>query len=247
MKKNYFAVLLLLSTVSFLATAQEANNRVAPADGPEASFSGVDSAQQRIAEVSVDKFEVEGSWTCSMSSDEGIIQGRLFEGSPKQKQPLAAEEGLNLPDNKVFGAKVSFYRRGYNSFEVRAVKPLPIEGITKTISVWVAGRSYPHVLKLILEDFLGERYELYVGKLNHAGWKLMSVSIPPQNSVSQTGIVQKDYHYGISMGLKVVGFRIECDQIHTYGNYYIYFDDLRAVTDLYEVDFRDADDIKDNW
>ena len=181
-----------------------------------------------------------------MSSDEGIIQGRLFEGAPKQKQPIPEEEGLNLPDNKVYGAKVSYYRRGYNSFEIYAVKPIPVEGITKTVSVWVVGRSYPHVLKLILEDYMGKRFELYVGKLNHAGWKLMTVAVPPQNAAG-TGIVQKDYHYGTSMGLKVVGFRIECNPWEAYGNYYIYFDDLRAVTDLYEVDLRDEDDMKDTW
>ena len=181
-----------------------------------------------------------------MSSDEGVIQGRLFEGAPKQKKPIPEEENLNLPDSKVYGTKVSFYRRGYNSFEVRAVKPIPVEGITKTVSVWVVGRSYPHVLKLLLEDYLGQRFELYVGKLNHAGWKLMTVAVPPQNAAG-TGIVQKDYHYGTSMGLKIVGYRIECNPWEAYGNYYIYFDDLRAVTDLYEIDLRDDDDMKDSW
>ena len=181
-----------------------------------------------------------------MSSDEGVIQGRLFDGSPKEKKAIPEEENLNIPDSKVYGTKVSFYRRGYNSFEVRAVKPIPVEGITKTISVWVVGRSYPHVLKLLLEDYMGKQFELYVGKLNHAGWKLMTVAVPPQNATG-TGIVQKDYHYGTSMGLKVVGFRIECNPWEAYGNYYIYFDDLRAVTDLYEVDMRDDDDMKDSW
>ena len=181
-----------------------------------------------------------------MSSDEGVIQGRLFDGAPKQKKAIPEEENLNLPDSKVYGTKVSFYRRGYNSFEVRAVKPIPVEGITKTVSVWVVGRSYPHVLKLLLEDYMGQQFELYVGKLNHAGWKLMTVAVPPQNAAG-TGIVQKDYHYGTSMGLKIVGFRIECNPWEAYGNYYIYFDDLRAVTDLYEIDLRDDDDMKDSW
>ena len=57
---------------------------------------------------------------------------------------------------------------------------------------------YPHVMKLLVEDFWGKRFELYVGKLNHSGWKLMTVAIPPQNSAGKTGIIQKDYHYGTS-------------------------------------------------
>ena len=246
MTKKYVTILALLSAISLFAFAQENTRDASSLDQVDPSLIGVESAEQRLKEVSVDKFENEGSWTCSMSSDEGVIQGRLFEGAPKQKKPIPEEENLNLPDSKVYGTKVSFYRRGYNSFEVRAVKPIPVEGITKTVSVWVVGRSYPHVLKLILEDYMGQQFELYLGKLNHAGWKLMTVAVPPQNAAG-TGIVQKDYHYGTSMGLKIVGFRVECNPWETYGNYYIYFDDLRAVTDLYEVDLRDDDDMKDSW
>ena len=246
MTKKYFTVAALLSALSLFAFAQENTRDASTLDQADPSRIGVESAEQRLKEVSVDKFEQEGSWVCSMSSDEGVIQGRLFDGSPKEKKAIPEEENLNIPDSKVYGTKVSFYRRGYNSFEVRAVKPIPVEGITKTISVWVVGRSYPHVLKLLLEDYMGKQLELYVGKLNHAGWKLMTVAVPPQNATG-TGIVQKDYHYGTSMGLKVVGFRIECNPWEAYGNYYIYFDDLRAVTDLYEVDMRDDDDMKDSW
>ena len=246
MTKKYFTVAALLSVLSLFAFAQENTRDASSLDQVDASRIGVESAEQRLKEVSIDKFENEGSWVCSMSSDEGVIQGRLFDGAPKQKKAIPEEENLNLPDSKVYGTKVSFYRRGYNSFEVRAVKPIPVEGITKTVSVWVVGRSYPHVLKLLLEDYMGQQFELYVGKLNHAGWKLMTVAVPPQNAAG-TGIVQKDYHYGTSMGLKIVGFRIECNPWEAYGNYYIYLDDLRAVTDLYEIDLRDDDDMKDSW
>lgn len=247
MIKKYFTILALFLAVSLCAFSQENETFAGPNDSASAAQIGGDAAEMRLKEISVDKFEMEGSWVCKMSADEGVIQGRLFEGSPKQKKPIPEEENLNIPDEKVYGAKISYYRRGYNSFEIYAVKPLPIEGITKTVSVWVVGRSYPHVLKLILEDHLGKRFELYMGKLNHAGWKLMTVAIPPQNGATSTGIVQKDYHYGTSMGLKVVGFRIECNPWEAYGNYYIYFDDLRAVTDLYEIDLRDDDDMKDSW
>jgi hypothetical protein len=33
----------------------------------------------------------------------------------------------------------------------------------------------------------------------------------------------------------------------SYGSYYVYFDDLRAVTDLYAENSRDADDPHDDW
>ena len=248
MKKLFFAI-FALALMGFVFAQENEGDNFSNLDAPNAESVGIDSAEQRIKEISVDKFESEGTWFVRMSSDEGVIRSRLFNGNPANKKPIPAEEGMNIPDDKVLGVKTSFYRRGCNSFEVLAVKPLPVEGISKTVSVWVVGRSYPHVLKLIVEDFWGKRFELYVGKLNHAGWKMMTVAIPPQNtSGGVSGIVQKDHHFGpTGMGLKIVGFKVECDLMETYGDYYMYFDDLRVVSDLYEIDLRDKDDMADFW
>jgi hypothetical protein len=49
------------------------------------------------------------------------------------------------------------------------------------------------------------------------------------------------------MGLKVIGFKIETDLLESFGSYYIYFDDMRAVTDLFAEDARDEDDMVDGW
>ena len=218
MKKLFFAI-FALALMGFVFAQENESDNFSNLDAPNAESVGIDSAEQRIKEISVDKFESEGTWFVRMSSDEGVIRSRLFNGNPANKKPIPAEEGMNISDDKVLGVKTSFYRRGCNSFEVLAVKPLPVECISKTVSVWVVGRSYPHVLKLIVEDFWGKRFELYVGKLNHAGWKMMTVAIPPQNtSGGVSGIVQKDHHFGpTGMGLKIVGFKVECDLMETYG------------------------------
>ncbi|AEZ57788.1 flagellar filament outer layer protein FlaA [Treponema pallidum] len=228
----------------FSAHAQEA---AGSRDVADPSRIGVYAAAQRLKEVSVDKFENEGTWVVSMSSDEGTIKGRLFEGGPARKRPIPEEGDMKIPDSKVFGAKVSFYRRGYNSFEVSSVKPLPVEGVAKTVSVWVAGRGYPHSLSLLLEDFWGQRFELHMGQLDFSGWKLMSVAIPPQHVDGKTGIVQKSRRFPNQSGLNIVGFRVDCDPLEAYGNYYVYFDDLRVVTDLYDVESREPDDMSDAW
>jgi hypothetical protein len=137
--------------------------------------------------------------------------------------------------------------RGYNDIFINAKRAIPIEGITKIVSVWVVGRNYNHVLWLELKDFFGNSFELPMGKLNFQGWKKLSVAIPPQNPDGRTGIVQRNFHYTSHMGLRVVGFRIECDPDEDFGSYYIYFDDLRAVTDLFAEDMRDSDDMPDTW
>jgi len=214
---------------------------------PDPEKLGIESAQQELKEVSVDKFEHDGFWRSTMSGDEGYTTTRLFTGAPAAKEAIPEEEGLGLQDKFVLGTRVDFLRRGYNSFTIYPTRPIPIEGITKTISVWVAGRNFNHELVLLVQDFFGRYYEFYVGKLNFIGWKKLTVAIPPQAEDGLSGVVQRNYHYNSHMGLKIMGFRIDCDPLEAYGSYYIYFDDLRAYTDLFSENHRDADDMSDGW
>ncbi|MDR3019959.1 MAG: flagellar filament outer layer protein FlaA [Treponema sp.] len=237
MKKLFiFALFIFIASFVF---AQEVG-------GDDPSRIGIESAQQELREVSVDKFEHDGFWRSTMSTDEGYTTSRLFEGSPAGKQPIPEEEGLGIPDKYVFGTRVDFLRRGYNSIFIYPVRPIPIEGITKTISVWVAGRNFNHDLYILIQDFFGRNYEFWMGKLNFQGWQKVTVTIPPSDD-GMTGVVQRNVHYSNHWGIKVMGFRIDCDPLQAYGNYYVYFDDLRAFTDLFSESQRDEDDMVDGW
>jgi hypothetical protein len=258
MKKS---IIVLLSLAAFsLALSAQAAPAASPAPAPAAEVGnpdpnkiGIETAQQKLKEVSVDKFEAAGFWEAKISADEGVITNRLFEGRPagSAAEPVAdpryVGQDPKTVDKYVLGVRTDFYTRGYNEIFINAKRPVPIEGITKTVSVWIVGRNYNHVLWLELKDFFGNTFELPMGKLNFQGWKKLSVAIPPQNPDGRTGIVQRNFHYTSHMGLKVVGFRIECDPEEAYGTYYIYFDDLRAVTDLFAEDMRDQDDMSDTW
>ena len=83
MKKLHFAVMaaLILSGASVFAQTDSLSE-------PDASNIGNDSAKQALREVSVDRFEREGSWNVHISPDYGVISGRLFDGSPLAKEPL---------------------------------------------------------------------------------------------------------------------------------------------------------------
>ena len=63
---------------------------------------GADSAMASLREVSLDKFEREGSWKVHISSDDGTIAARLFEGAPSMKEPLAEDEGKEDEDKMVY-------------------------------------------------------------------------------------------------------------------------------------------------
>lgn len=240
MKKVLFAA-VAASVFTFAVSAQ--NSIV---DEPNPETVGNESAMQALHEISIDKFEREGSWGVHMSPDYGVISSRLFEGSPAMKDPLPEDEGKEDEDTQVLGVKVEFFKRGVNSFYITSQRPLPIEGITKEISLWVCGRNMGHRMYVLLEDYFGRNYELYMGSLGFSGWKKLKCPVPASPD-SEHGIVQHSPYYGDKPGLRIIGFRVDCDPMLSRGSYYMYLDDLRCVTDVYDLVNRDEDDMMDDW
>lgn len=237
MKKFLLSVL-----VAAAACAVFAQNSLVEEPNPETV--GNDSAMQALREISLDKFERDGSWFVHMSPDYGVISARNFEGSPAMKEPLKGEE--EVEDTQVLGVKVEFFRRGVNSFYINAQRPIAIEGVTKTVSVWVCGRNQGHDMFLLVEDYFGRNYELYMGNLGFSGWKKLTCVVPPSPD-SEHGIVQRSAYYGNKPGLRIIGFRVDCNPMLARGTYYMYLDDLRCVTDLYDLENQDIDDMSDAW
>ncbi|MCF6336008.1 MAG: flagellar filament outer layer protein FlaA [Spirochaetales bacterium] len=239
---SIFKRLLIISLLLFVVGVFSFGQSVSTVGEPDAASIGVDTAQQQLKEVSVSKFEDSGFWSVSMGRDQGITTLRRLPGGPMDKEPIPDEEKIGLTENDKFvlGVRVDYYKRGFNQFVIRPAKPLPVEGIVKTMSVWVVGRNSPHTLKLLISDQFGNKAELTMGKLNFTGWKKMTVAVP-------STIKQQDYHFANRTGLKVEGFRVECDPEETLGTYFFYLDDLRAVTDLFSEQNRDIDDMMDNW
>lgn len=231
----------LVAVGAFAQTATPATTPVAGAAEP--TLIGVDKAQQELKEVSISKFEDDGFWTGSMMRDDGYISLRRFEGSPADKKPIAGETDAQIaePDKYVLGAKIEHLHRAVTSFSISPNQPLPIPGITKTISIWVVGRNVKHQLYVIIDDQFGNRAKVPLGDLAFTGWKKLTAAIPPN-------IRQADPRYVNKSGISIRSFLIETDPAETYGTYYIYFDDLRAVTDLFSENNRDADDMVDtSW
>ena len=240
MKKVLFAV-IAASVFTFAVSAQ--NSLV---EDPNPETIGNESAMQALHEISLDKFEREGSWNVHISPDYGVITSRLFEGNPAMKDPLKEDEGKENEDTQVLGVKVEFFKRGINSFYITSQRPIPIEGVTKTVSVWVCGRNMGHELYLLVEDYFGRNYELYMGSLGFSGWKKLTAVVPPSPD-GEHGIAQHSAYYGDKPGLRIIGFRVDCDPMLSRGAYYMYLDDLRCVTDLYDMQNHDEDDMADNW
>lgn len=240
-KRFLIVTVIMLMTGSFVF-GQSKTTVKENSGGPDAASIGVDTAQQKLQVVSVSKFEDAGFWTVQMSRDFGVTTLRKLPGGPLDRKPIPEEKKVGLAENDKFvlGVKVQFYKRGNVSYFIRPARPLPIEGITKTLSLWVVGRNTPNTLKVLISDQFNHRAAITMGKLNFSGWKKMTVAIPAT-------IVQRDFHYTNKQGIKIDGFEVVCDPEEDYGSSFIYFDDLRAVTDLFSEETRDVDDMMDNW
>lgn len=122
------------------------------------------TAQQALVEVSVDKFEDSSLWKSDISRDNGVTISRGFDGGPDEvngKQLIDQD-----PDEKVLGVRVDYFRRGNTIIAIDRVRPIAIEGITKTVSVWVSGRNYDHRLFIHVEGYTGRKFKIPMGRLN---------------------------------------------------------------------------------
>ena len=235
MKRAVWGAIALVIMTAATVSAQQVGE-------PVASQIGVDTAEQLLNTITVSNFEDAAFWDAEMAGDQGLITVRRLSGRPANKEELEAEQQFEFDeqDDFVLGVKVEFFRRGFNTFSVMPSQPLPIEGTAKTVSVWVVGRNFNHELMLLFTDYFGDQKELSLGKLSFIGWKRLTVAIPPS-------IVQSEYHYFDRPGIRFNGFRIDTDPLEAFGTYYVYFDGLRATTDVFSETIRDPDDMVDGW
>jgi hypothetical protein len=223
-------IVILLMSLSLIQTSSQTGDR----------------AQQILKEITVDQFEDPGFWYGSIPGDVGVISLSTREGKPKEltegeDKRILEDDKYSLPPGKnVLGIKVKFYKRSITNFAVYPRRPIPIEGISKRLSVWVVGRNFRHVLKIIVEDYFGQKHELTMGELTFKGWQKLSVTVPGH-------IIQHEHHFSTRAGLKVIGFKVYCNLMEAYGTFYMYLDDLSAETDLFAEEYKDVDDIPDNW
>jgi len=199
---------------------------------------GILTGTQLLADIPIAHFEDADAWVSSMPIDQGIIFSMRRKGRPLEVPAIDPNDGTK--SDFVLGVKVAFNQRGYAHFRVRPPRPIKVPGITKAVTVWVCGRSFKHRMYLHVHDFKGAEMILDMGLIDFVGWKKLSIAIP-------VTVEQDNYHNTEWRGISFAGFSIRCDPADTYGIYYIYYDELRAITDVYNEEYRDEDDMQDGW
>lgn len=203
-----------------------------------------------LQEVSVELFEDPTLWQVHISRDDGYAIHQRFEGGPAAKVALGSVQTRGDSDGNVLGVKTEFIRRGFTEIVFRPQRPVAVPGFVSEISVWVAGRDLPHELFLLVRDIDGRLRKVFAGELNFRGWQQVTAQIPPYERLGDgvyVGVKQYDPRRPSESGLELVALVVEPLFTEAYGTYYVYFDDMRALTDLSVIVTRDPDDIVDAW
>jgi hypothetical protein len=154
------------------------------------------------------------------------------------------------PENKdlfALGIHGRFDRKGYNSIEIIPAKKgsdgalvpttLPLPGRVKSLDLWVWGSNYNYTMDVHLRDFEGIDRVLHMGSLQFAGWKTMSTLI--------TGNIPQSRRYiPRFQALELTKFVIWTTPQERVDDYYIFLDEVKVLTDLFETRF-DGDNLAD--
>lgn len=111
---------------------------------------------------------------------------------------------------------------------------IQLPGQSKGISLWVHGRGHPYSLEVWVKDFQGSTHVLKFGSVNFVGWRPMKVEIP-------VGIPQSYESFPQTRVTKIVRFVLKADrsapQAELIETTYFFFDQIKVLTDTYEVNF----------
>jgi len=177
----------------------------------------------------------------------------------------------NNRDNKELrslGIWGKFKRMGYNWIDIyptlksegddAAPYEIPIPGRVRYLDMWVWGSNLNYYMEAYLRDEQGVVHILYLGNIGYQGWKNLRVLVPnniPQrkriivDAASSNTLPTEDRN---AIFLKFIKFRIWTTPREAVGNFYIYLDQFKVLTDtffsLYDGDdLTDPEWIRENW
>jgi len=192
------------------------------------------------------EWALDASKFASKIDDESYPKLAYVESWPMQVH------GLNRDhlDLKSLGIHGKFDRRGYNWIDVYPVKvgsggededpepfEIPVPGRIRYLDMWVWGSNLNYYMEAYFRDYQGVVYALPMGSLGHQGWKNLRVQVP-------TSIRQSRRVLPRLAGLTFVKFRIWTTPVERVDNFFIYFNQMKVLTDIFESIF-DGDELAD--
>lgn len=176
--------------------------------------------------------------------------------------------GLGKEKKKIMGLKFRFRYPGNNVVTIEAPKEvdwkertpvmtydqalrtdvqergLQIPGRAKAISLWVHGRGFPYTLELWVKDFKGDVHILEKQSINFVGWRPMVFDIPqnlPQSSDSYPVTRTAKLVRMVIREVTSVSGEHSRTSARNASDVYVFFDQIKVLTDTYEVFFDGQD------
>jgi hypothetical protein len=157
---------------------------------------------------------------------------------------------------KSLGIHGRFDRRGYNWIDVYPSKggngddkdepiELTLKGRIHHIDMWVWGSNLDYYIEAYFRDYSGVVHNISLGNIGYTGWKNIRANIP-------TNIPQQKRVLPRYAGLKFVKFRIWTQPTEKIGDFYVYFNQFKVLTDTFESPYdgnqlADPDFVQEMW
>jgi hypothetical protein len=114
---------------------------------------------------------------------------------------------------------------------------IPIPGRVMSMDMWIWGANLRYYIEVFVRDHRGVVHNLRLGDIAFPGWRNLRVNIP--TSIPQSRRTLPSY-----AGLSFVKFRIWTQPVERVDNFYVYFKQLKILTNTFETLF-DGNDLAD--
>ncbi|MDR2500596.1 MAG: flagellar filament outer layer protein FlaA [Treponema sp.] len=130
-----------------------------------------------------------------------------------------------------------FDRRGYNWVDIYPVASggeddaapaeIPIPGRVKFLDLWVWGSNLNYYVEAYVRDYQGVPHIINLGNIAYTGWKNLRAAVPAR-------IPQAKRVLPHLASLKFVKFRIWTQPNEPVGDFYVYIDQFKVLSDTFE-------------